>query len=304
MSQDEEFDRRLARAFRGSATHTFTARNTLNRTEFAVSEVRCDNATNEFTAPIGREDAFLLMFQVRNWDKRLLWRDGTAIDAVPLKAGAMSIFDLRASWIGYGVSAFHHISFHLPIRSLEILAEIEGLPSIQEFDNNPGHGADDPTVRNLALTLLPAFANPREANTLFVDSMTVATVAHLLRAHGTRSVGGLVTPLRLTPMQEARAKEMLVANLDGELTIRELAGECGMSVTAFSNAFKRSVGIPPHRWLLERRVARALTLLRTSSMTLDEIASACGFADAQHLTRIFAQTVKATPAEFKASIRH
>ena len=78
-----------------------------------------------------------------------------------------------------------------------------------------------------------------------------------------------------------------MTNLGGDITLSEVANECGLSLSYFMRAFKRSTGDAPHRWLLRQRVQHAKTLLRETQMSLAEIAIVCGFADQSHFTRVF-----------------
>ena len=65
----------------------------------------------------------------------------------------------------------------------------------------------------------------------------------------------------LAPWQERRAKELLRANLQG-VPLKEVARECGLSVAHFSRAFRRTVGVAPHNWLIEQRIVRSKERLR------------------------------------------
>ena len=61
----------------------------------------------------------------------------------------------------------------------------------------------------------------------------------------------------------------------------------GTSAAKLAGAFRQSVGMPPHRYLLKRRIERARDLLRDPSLSLLEVALACGFSDQSHFTRLF-----------------
>ena len=74
------------------------------------------------------------------------------------------------------------------------------------------------------------------------------------------------------------------ASLDKDISIAQLASECGLSSSHFARAFKQATGQPPYRWLLERRLDTAQDLLLNSQMSLQEIASACGFLDQSHFS--------------------
>jgi len=78
-----------------------------------------------------------------------------------------------------------------------------------------------------------------------------------------------------------------------------LAGMCALSEYHFARMFRESFGLPPHQYLLARRVNRAKELLRSSSLPLSEIALACGFSSASHFTNRFRQAMGATPGEYR-----
>jgi AraC-like DNA-binding protein len=99
----------------------------------------------------------------------------------------------------------------------------------------------------------------------------------------------------LAPWQAQRAKELMNANLDGKLPLSRLAEECGLSTRHFARAFRQTTGVPPHRWLLGRRVDRAKDLLHDPALSLAEVALACGFADQSHFTRMFTTVVGLSP---------
>jgi AraC-like DNA-binding protein len=132
---------------------------------------------------------------------------------------------------------------------------------------------------------------------LFVDWTMLALACHIAQTYG-----GLETlPARggLAPWQERRAKDIIEANLNGEVPLAQLAHECGLSTSHFSRAFKGTVGIPPHQWLLHRRIETAMQLLRNRQFSLPEIALACGFSDQSHFTRVFTRLSGTSPGVWR-----
>jgi transcriptional regulator GlxA family with amidase domain len=75
-----------------------------------------------------------------------------------------------------------------------------------------------------------------------------------------------------------------------------------MSLSGFARAFQNTVGMPPHRWLLERRVERAMSMMRQTQRSMDQIAGQCGFHDACHLARVFEKIVGTTPDDWRRII--
>ena len=79
----------------------------------------------------------------------------------------------------------------------------------------------------------------------------------------------------------------------------QLAEECGLSVAHFARAFRQSLKTSPHRWLLERRIERAMAMLSREQASLADIALACGFSDQSHFTRVFAKHAGVSPGQWR-----
>src|SRR5262245_37931579 len=129
-----------------------------------------------------------------------------------------------------------------------------------DLRHKPGNDVDDPIVRALTSVLYLALDQPDQANRLLVDCIMLAIGCHLAQIYGRLET--IPTRGGLAPWQERRAKEIIEANLDGEVPLVQLARECGLSIGHFSRAFKNTVGMPPHQWLLHRRIENAMRLLR------------------------------------------
>ena len=86
----------------------------------------------------------------------------------------------------------------------------------------------------------------------------------------------------LAPGALRRVREYIAAHIHENLDISTLAAHAGLSTYHFSRAFKASVGMPPHRYLLEQRVRKAAELIERSEQLLVNIALAVGFADQAH----------------------
>jgi AraC-like DNA-binding protein len=103
---------------------------------------------------------------------------------------------------------------------------------------------------------------------------------------------------RLAPWQERRAKEIISANLDG-VPLADVARECRLSTSHFQRAFRRTVGMAPHKWLLSRRIELAKEKLRDDRLPLSDVALECGFGDQSHLTRVFTRLVGTSPGAWR-----
>ena len=300
--QKIKYGQQLAEALHVGTARTFVTKPIVQKSGIAVTEVRRDRPQNGYTSPVPLEDAFLVTLNIRDWPKRILWIDGKPVSARPLKAGSSNIFDLRRKYIGYGASSFHMMSFYLPRAVLNSIAELEGAPPIDGFAHDPSGGIDDSVIRELGLSLFPAFQRPDEANVLFIDHITTAIAAHVLHAYGAPGKKRGRPGRGLAKSQEERVKEILSGDLEGNVSIAQLAAECGMSPSGFSTAFKNATGMRPHRWLLERRVEKAMTLMRQTTYSLDHVAKRCGFLDEHHMSRVFGDIVGTAPQDWRQTI--
>jgi len=166
----------------------------------------------------------------------------------------------------------------------------------------PGAGIWDPVTRALILSLQPALARPEEASRLFVDHVTRAVAHHVSVTYGqmrTRPLPGG----GLAPWQRRRTIDFMAAHLDGDVTVVDLARQCGLSTGYFVTAFRRSTGVTPHQWLTGRRIDTAKRLLDHGELPLAQIAIACGFANQSHFTRVFRLATGCTPAAWRRRSR-
>jgi AraC family transcriptional regulator len=285
MAERGAYGQRLGSRFRLGHAPALVSR-TLRKSEIAVTELRCDSPDQGLTTSIPREDAYLVALQVRQCPDHELWLDGRPVASRPFAAGVTSFYDLRRDPIAYLRSPFHSLMFYLPRKAFDAIADDANAPRIDELRHPPGVGADDPVMRGRGAALLPALENPDQVSRVFVDHVTLAVGAHVAQLYGDMRV--VSRPVRggLAPWQQRRAEEVLAANLDGGVGMKELARECGLSIRHFSRAFRQSTGVAPHQWLLQRRLDAARQLLRDRRLSPCEVALACGFSDQSHFTRV------------------
>lgn len=88
-------------------------------------------------------------------------------------------------------------------------------------------------------------------------------------------------------------------HIEESITLRDLAGECGLGITHFSNAFKQATGSTPHRYVRSARIERACELLQTTSLTIGEVAEAVGFRGQSHFSTAFTQERGITPSAYR-----
>lgn len=96
-----------------------------------------------------------------------------------------------------------------------------------------------------------------------------------------------------------RVRDYVENHLNGDVSLGTLARVAGLSDSYFARAFHQSMGVTPHTYVLQRRVARAQRMMAKSDLSLAEIALAAGFSDQSHLARRFRQQTGLTPDRFR-----
>jgi AraC family transcriptional regulator len=135
------------------------------------------------------------------------------------------------------------------------------------------------------------------------ERLLTSSIAHELISHTLLSQVGARQGLRLKGGLAAHQRRQLVAYIDSQLaepiSLGQLAGLCALSEYHFARMFRASFGLPPHQYVLARRMDRARQMLRGTLLPLGEIALACGFASASHFTNRFRQVLGGTPGEYR-----
>lgn len=97
-----------------------------------------------------------------------------------------------------------------------------------------------------------------------------------------------------------RAAEFLHAHLGDNCSLDDLADIAGLSRFHLLRAFARELGVPPHEYQIQLRVAEARRLRHGQSIL--EVAYELGFADQSHLTRHFKRIIGVTPGAYVRAV--
>jgi AraC family transcriptional regulator len=135
---------------------------------------------------------------------------------------------------------------------------------------------------------------------LLAESLGIVLAVHLLRRFVAPARAGLPAD-GVLPKHKLRAVvEYIHGRLDEELSLDRLAAVAYMSPYHFARLFRNSTGLPPHQYVIARRVERAKELLRERNrLPLAEVAAEVGFTDQSHFTRHFKRLVGVTPRLFR-----
>ncbi len=153
----------------------------------------------------------------------------------------------------------------------------------------------DALLEQLLRSLVAEFEQTSPPDRLYADSLTHTLIVHLIKKYSGTYVRSTTAKQGLSQRSLARVVECIEARLGDDLSLRDLAEVAGISPSHFLTLFKRSTGLPPHQYLVEKRIEKAKTLLLQTDLQIAAIAARTGFADQSHLTRLMRRHLGLTP---------
>jgi AraC family transcriptional regulator len=131
-----------------------------------------------------------------------------------------------------------------------------------------------------------------KASLVTASNILQSEMARCSSAHSPRAEG-------LAGWQVARVQAFIDQNLHRTIHTRDLSTVARRSTAHFSRSFKRAFGVPPHAYVMRRRLEQACHLMVTSSDSLSQIALRVGFSDQPHLCKFFRRTFGQSPASWR-----
>lgn len=165
----------------------------------------------------------------------------------------------------------------------------------------PRSGVEDGGVYHLGMALKAELAAPPDCQTgsVYQDTLINALVMRLVKHHSSATIPRRKRPGGLDLSSLKLLIDYIDAYLDQNIRLADLATLVGYSQVYLCSMFRESMGIPLHQYIIQQRLKRAARLLRSSQMSLAEIAVSCGFYSHSHLTRSFKQVMGVTPKEYR-----
>lgn len=191
----------------------------------------------------------------------------------------------------------HSFSVHLASRFLASPMEDERLDPAQHLRFECGMA--DPLLSASIAALARELGQPAQRGPLYADSVADVMALHLLR-HAAAPLRTPATAGGLSRNALRRVLDLLECSIEHGVSLQALAAQAALSRGYFAEAFRRSTGITAHRYLTQRRVARAQTLLRDTDLAVAEIALRCGFSSQAHFSGHFRRLVGIPPGRFRA----
>jgi AraC family transcriptional regulator len=171
-----------------------------------------------------------------------------------------------------------------------------GASHLRLLDN---FGTRDARIGDLARRLVDEARDDALGGRLYAESLATELVVHLLRHYSTpgRLGNGVATLLPRYKMR--RVTDYIDENLREDLTLGEMSATLSMSPYHFAHAFRQTVGLAPHRYVLLRRVEVARRLLRETDLPITEIAHQVGYSSQSSFSVVFHRVTGRSPRNFR-----
>lgn len=245
-------------------------------------------------------DSHLVAIVLRNEDVRLSLAGRTIHDGAA-GAGMLQVTEPSVSVSCVFRGPYDVLHLHVPNRLIaEFSRDVKGA--------EPGglHSAarltQDPVAERLGRALLASEEAANPFGRLYADCISTAIVARLLGSTWRTTSGARPKVAELTRWRLRRVTEYVEANLGELVNLAGLAAAAGLTRMHFAAQFRAATGLPPHEYLLRRRIERAQEMLAGDTTSLVEIALSIGFQTQSHFTSVFKRFVGQPPRAWRQSL--
>jgi AraC family transcriptional regulator len=158
----------------------------------------------------------------------------------------------------------------------------------------------DPVIEAVVGQLAREAQNGTPNGSLYAESACEFLAHHIVQQYSSLSKPPARFSGGLSAHRLKAVTDYIEENLANPIVLRELAVLARVSVRHFERAFRQSVGVPPHTYLLDKRVAAARNLLLSQpALTIEQIAQRVGFSSSSHLVSVFRRKTGSSPARFR-----
>lgn len=134
---------------------------------------------------------------------------------------------------------------------------------------------------------------------LYGESLSLALKSYLFGRYASSMLDRQDPKPKLALSQVRRVQDYIHTHLADDLTVSKLAAVVDLSPHYFSCLFKNTIGITPHRYVLNKRVREGRNLLTKRHVSILDVAMSLGFASQSHFTDVFRKVTGTTPKRFR-----
>lgn len=203
------------------------------------------------------------------------------------------------------LSEWHEcLHIYLPASRFIELSEVKSGASVEAHQILYLSDLPDPLIRQIAFTILDELQQPSSAGRVLVETLGMSLVARLVQTCTPEAANQLRSLHVAHALDDARFKRVINfidQNIEEDLSVNDLSSVACLSPFHFIRLFKNRTGLPPSRYLSNRRLTRAKELLAAGERIAD-IAMKCCFSSQASFTRAFTKATGVTPANFRRQL--
>ncbi len=194
-------------------------------------------------------------------------------------------------------------SFRISVSPPLMARAAEAIPGRSEMEDLriSAQKTGDEILKHLIFALIAEVSSADSATAAHANNIGFTLAVHLVATFG--ATKGKETNVSMTmPLPSWRLKRVLnyiEDHLGDELDLEVLSKVAGLSRMYFGAQFREATGTSPHRYVLNRRVAASLALLRDTERSIEEVARRSGFKSDTHFIKVFRKIVGISPGNWR-----
>jgi AraC family transcriptional regulator len=208
--------------------------------------------------------------------------------------------DFQSVWRINGRLEF--VAVHFGASALERIASATGIDA-RELARLPFRPGFHDAFASSACATLAEEARRRGGGRAQFAELLAQTLGVYLAEHGNRPDGATELTQEFAGDLLEKTLRRIDESIPSGISVDELARAASMSSSGFARAFRRAVGVSPHRYLTARRIEVAKHLLERTRFAIAEIAFETGFSSQAHFTHRFREHVDLTPRQYRQGVR-
>lgn len=183
----------------------------------------------------------------------------------------------------------------------ELLKEIykDEVPSFLKEEKNPmpKKFISDQLIEQYMLNLSIYFEDPEAFDEELGVLKLKELVMIMLKTKGYKDIQQMLTEM-FSPVN-IKFKHAVAKNLFNNLSMEELAFICNMSLSSFKREFKKVFDTTPAKYIKERRLEHAASLLLSTDQSVSDVAYQSGFQDVTTFSSVFAEKYELSPSKYR-----
>lgn len=193
------------------------------------------------------------------------------------------------------------LDLYLPSALFTQLSNDYNLPTVPDRSIRYEGGLQDEVINQIGRSVLSEMMSPTAAGRMLVETSSLLLAARLVHSH--LDSGPVRLPIesrhRLDDGRLKRVLDYVEDHLSDDIAVADLAGVACLSIFHFTRAFSSAIGVPPHRYVSQRRLERAKAMIAAGGTSIAKTAFVCRFSSQSSFTRAFRRATGMTPAEYR-----